>query len=261
MSGSLPIGASNVTVAPGGTSLTAYSPAISTGTTYFVTVTTPGGTSVYNDSGGVFTYSATTTESGDPGGFADHFGIEGTTAGGTGITITGTGFYNGSTPATVAFTPQGGGASQAATSVKVLSPTTITATAPSQTSAGNFFPDVTVTTQAGTSATGAGDVFNYIVQYPLVVTVSDAGKHCANGTAYWWHTDHNYPGGNFLSNSTPALDASCRRHWNRRNRSDGRERERDNRSYSGSTRSGRLLRHCDHDGRGKQLHQPDKQHS
>lgn len=201
VSGSLPIGASNVTVAPGGTSLTAYSPAISTGTTYFVTVTTPGGTSVYNDSGGVFTYSATTPNPVIPV-VSQITPAEGTTAGGTGITITGTGFYNGSTPATVAFTPQGGGASQAATSVKVLSPTTITATAPSQTSAGNF--DVTVTTQAGTSATGAGDVFNYIVQYPLVVTVSDAGNTAPTGP-HTGGTQITITGGNFLSNSTVAL--------------------------------------------------------
>ena len=102
--------------------MTAYSPAISTGTAYFVTVTTPWRTAF-------LPWCSPTPQrrrSGDPGGFADRSGPREHSQ-----------RYQASPlPGRVSITalrqppwptPQGGGASQAAT-MKVLSPTTITAT-------------------------------------------------------------------------------------------------------------------------------------
>ena len=84
----------------------------------------------------------------------------GPTAGGTFVTISGTGFTN---PATVTF----GGV--AATNVTVVLPTQITATAPAQ-SAGVV--DVQVTTAAGSSNVGvAGDRYTY-TDGPTVTSVS-----------------------------------------------------------------------------------------
>jgi hypothetical protein len=94
-------------------------------------------------------------------GSADRYGYEvvptvsavspssGATAGGTRITITGSGFHS---DATVSV----GGS--AATAVTVVSGTQITATTPAH-AAGTV--DVQVTTPGGTSATGAGDHFTY----------------------------------------------------------------------------------------------------
>jgi len=81
--------------------------------------------------------------------------VTGPTGGGTTITITGTGFVNG---ATVEFigTDLNTNVILGATSVAVLSPTTITATTPPMTTGIAYY--VTVTTPSGTSA--YGPVFN-----------------------------------------------------------------------------------------------------
>jgi YVTN family beta-propeller protein len=96
----------------------------------------------------------------------------GPTAGGTPVTITGANFTEVSA---VKF-----GASNA-TSFKVLSATSIEAVSP----AGAGTVDVTVTTTGGTSATGAGDHFTYVVA-PTVVTGAATSVHAAgavlNGT-------------------------------------------------------------------------------
>jgi len=80
-------------------------------------------------------------------------------AGGTNVTITGTGFVAGST--TVAF----GGT--AATNVQVLSPTSMTVDAPS----GTGTVHVKVTTPGGTSGTVAADKFTYMSQ-PKITKIS-----------------------------------------------------------------------------------------
>src|SRR5262249_18543636 len=123
-------------------SLTATAPAHAAGTVD-ITVTTPGGTSAIT-SADHFSYvaaavPAVTGISPNPG----------PTAGGTSVTVTGTGF-TGATA--VSF----GGV--AATSFTVNSATQITATAPPQWSG---TADVTVTTPAGTSAAVSGDRFTY----------------------------------------------------------------------------------------------------
>ncbi len=88
--------------------------------------------------------------------------VEGPVAGGTTVTITGTGFIAGST-VTFGDTP--------ATNVVVHSPTSITAVSP----LGAGTVNVTVTTAGGTSATNAGDQFTYIPKpIPTVGGVSPA---------------------------------------------------------------------------------------
>ena len=142
-----------------GTQITATAPA-GTGTAD-VTVTTPFGTS--------------------PAGSADSFSYQGTPvvtvlaptsgslAGGTTVTISGSGF-TGATA--VAF------GTTAATAFTVTSPTQITATAP----AGTGTADVTVTTPFGTSPVGAADHFTYVTP-PAVTGVAPSSGSAAGGTA------------------------------------------------------------------------------
>ena len=123
------------------TSITATSPA-GTGTVD-VTVTTPSGTSAANPPGDQFTYiAAPTVTAVSPN--------NGPTAGGTSVSITGTGF-TGATAVDFG--------ANAATGVVVNSATSITATSP----AGTGAVDVTVTAPGGTSAANPpGDQFTYV---------------------------------------------------------------------------------------------------
>ena len=98
----------------------------------------------------------------------------GPTAGGTTVTITGTGF-TGATAVDFGTTP--------ATSFTVVSGTSITATAPA--AAGVGTADVTVTTPAGTSGTSAADRYSYVysltgflapVDNPPVINMVEAGQ-------------------------------------------------------------------------------------
>ena len=125
-----------------GTQITAVSPAGSVGMVD-VTVTTPGGTSA-TSSADQFTYMPVPTVTGiSPS--------SGPTAGGTTVTITGTGFYG-------ATAVRFGGT--AATSFTVITGTQITAVSPIG-SVGMV--DVTVTTPGATSVTGSADQFTYIL--------------------------------------------------------------------------------------------------
>jgi hypothetical protein len=142
------IPATNVTVTGTGT-LTATSPAITTaGTAYYVAVTTPGGTSAHSPASnfGYGPVKPTVTSLSPNSGQVQH---------GTSVTITGSGFVNGTngTPPVVTFTPQGGGGSFTATAVSVVGSTTITAISPTTAPAGTYV--VTVTTTNGTSSSGA----------------------------------------------------------------------------------------------------------
>src|ERR1019366_6209773 len=92
-------------------------------------------------------------------------------AGGTSVTVTGSGFSGGTT---VKF------GSAAAVSFSVTSSTTLTAVSP----AGSSGPvDVTVTTPAGTSATSAADTFTYGAPSPTVSSVSPNTGPIAGGTS------------------------------------------------------------------------------
>ena len=118
-------------------------------------MTTPSGTSA-TGAGDRFTYaSAPTVTSISPG--------SGPTAGGTGVTITGTSFTG------VTAVKFGG---TAASSFTFNSGTSISATSP----AGTGTVDVTVTTPGGTSATSAADQFTYLAPgFILSVSVSGSG--------------------------------------------------------------------------------------
>ena len=94
----------------------------------------------------------------------------GTTAGGTPITITGTGFAAGAT-ATV------GGS--AATGVSVVSATQINATTPAHPAG---VADVIVTVSGQSSAANPGDEFTYVVPPPTVTAVNPSSGPTAGGT-------------------------------------------------------------------------------
>jgi YVTN family beta-propeller protein len=139
------------------TSITATTPA-GTGTAAIV-VTTPGASSAANP---LYTYVASpTVTSVSPS--------NGSTAGGTAVTITGTNF-TGATGVTV----QG----SAATNVVVVSATSITCTTPAGT-AGTA--SVVVTTPGGSNA--ANTRFTYIVSVPTVTSITPASGPAAGGTA------------------------------------------------------------------------------
>ena len=143
------------------TQITATSPAGSAGAVD-VTVTTPGGTSA-TAAADQFTYAALPTVTGiSP--------AAGPLAGETSVTITGTGF----TGATLVDF-----GTAAATNLKVVSATQITATSP----AGTGTVDVSVTTPGGTSTTGAADDQFTYTAVPAVTGVSPTAGPTTSGTA------------------------------------------------------------------------------
>ena len=151
--GAVKFGAANATYTiNSNTQITATSPANSAGT-YDVTVTTPGGTSA-TSAADQYTYiNAPTVTSVSP--------TSGPTAGGTTVTITGTGFAAANPTGAVKF-----GASNATYTIN--SNTQITATSPAN-AAGTY--DITVATPGGTSATSASDQFTYVA--PPIGTLAD----------------------------------------------------------------------------------------
>jgi len=150
-------GSADATVTSGTDSqITATSPA-GTGTVY-VTVTTPGGTSPAS-ADAQFSYLAVTEVAPDSG----------PAAGGTSVTITGSGFTSGTTA--VQF------GSDTAFAATVDSDSQITATSPG----GSGTVPVTVTTPSGTSAASPGAQFAY-VPAPAVTGVTPDSGLAAGGT-------------------------------------------------------------------------------
>jgi hypothetical protein len=142
-----------------GTTITADSPA-GTGTVD-VTVTTPDGTSATTP-GNRFTYiAAATTTAPTVTGVSPN---SGPTAGGTTVTISGSGF-TGATAVDFGTT--------AATEVVVVNSTTITAVSPP----GAGVANVTVITPVGASATTSADQFTYVAPSPTVVSLKRYGFH------------------------------------------------------------------------------------
>ena len=205
--------ASNVSVTSP-SSLTATSPAVTEGTTFFVTVTTPTGTSAY---GPVFTYSLTApTVSNINDGFGGTYAASGSTAGGNSVTVTGTGFYAG---ATVNFVEESGGTAMTptvsvpASYVSVNSSTSITAVSPGVTVGSTYF--VTVTTVGGTSAGGSAtsDVFAYSELIPTVSAVSpttgETGQQVTiTGTGFYLGATVYFGAGNSCGTSNPATSVT-----------------------------------------------------
>jgi hypothetical protein len=119
----------------------------------------------------------------------------GVAAGGTGVTITGTGFLT-----TVATTGVKFGGTNA-TTFTVNSDTQITATAPAG-SAGTV--DVTVTNTTGTSALSVNDIFTYTpLAAPTVTSVSPSSGVASGGTSV------TITGTNFTAGSTVNFGASA----------------------------------------------------
>lgn len=127
----------------------------------------------------VYTYGPPTVTSISP--------TSGPLAGGTAVTVTGTDFATG---ATVSF------GTAASPSVSVTSPTSLTAIAPAG-AAGTV--DVTVSTSAGVSATGAADRFTYTSGAPTVSSLSPTSGPAAGGTTV------TVTGTNFTTGATVTL--------------------------------------------------------
>ena len=182
-----------------GSSISAISPPVIEGSTYFVTVTTPTGTSAYTGSA-VLAYSAKAPVlSGmTPSG--------GATAGGTGVTITGSGFFAGATvqfkeetsacSGTLATSPA---ISLNATSVTVVSSTSLTAVAPGILTGTCYLVFVT-NPGAGTSALATAPEFTYKAFFPIVFAISPTSgpRNTTTMTIY---------GSNFLSGAQVNFDA------------------------------------------------------
>src|SRR5205807_2358742 len=159
-------GATNASFTVGSaTAISATAPAGTAGAVD-VTVATPAGTSATSGADR-FTYvppvAAPTVTGVSP--------ASGSTAGGTSVVITGTGFTGvsavkfGAAPA-AAFTPN--------------SATQITATAPA---GGAGTVDITVTAPGGTSATGAADAFTFVTPLPVVSGLSPTTGSTAGGAS------------------------------------------------------------------------------
>jgi hypothetical protein len=207
-SGGAPLGANVVlpgtgVTASSSTSITLTSPSVTVGTTYFVTVTTPAGTSAYGSN--VFTYlpvvpTATgmssaftyahwelagvvaTSSTPNAINYTNNPVADGSIAGGTPVTVTGTGFAAG---ATVNFVEESGGVASSplvslpGTSVTVTSNTSLTALSPAVTVGSTYY--ITVSTAACTSAPTSA-VFLYLQFPPTIVSVSTLAGSVAGGT-------------------------------------------------------------------------------
>ncbi len=189
--------ATNVSVVSS-TSITADPPAVVEGSTYFVTVTTPGGTNAYipyPSTSDVFTYVAVA-----PSNVSIASGGTGSISGATEVTIDGTGFVDGST---VNFVPENssvtGATTLPGTSVTVVSGNEMTAFSPVGAVEPNYY--VTVTTPTGTSATTSNAVFTYTPLTPVVGNLTYTEPSPSTG-GYFTIT-----GVGFLSDATVTLVA------------------------------------------------------
>ena len=181
--------------------LSVLAPTVTSGTHYFVTVTTPGGTSPYLSPAPQNTYldfqvtNVVPVVTGISGGDEVNGIPGGSITGGSTITVNGSGFFNASNfAAQVWFWPVGGGSRIQATDVSVASGTSLTANAPAVTSPNNYY--VQVDTLGGNS-TSQSAIFNYGVQVPIIIGLSPS-----TGTT---NTQVTLTGGNFLTGSTVAL--------------------------------------------------------
>ena len=218
-----PVAATIVAIQPAGcalpTCIQVTTPAVTSGTAYYVTVTTPGGTSqtAASDSNSfvpIFTYAPVApTVSGLVGTVA------GSITGNTTIVVQGTGFWNAPNnvfPAQVFLCPTGGAAPVSSAecpgglsgSVVGFTPpaagstlSTMTALTPSVSSAGTYYVQVEVynvySTQ--TNTTNPSNEFTYSVQAPLIVSITPLSG--VSGTAL------TISGANFLTGSTVGFCA------------------------------------------------------
>jgi hypothetical protein len=180
--------ATSVQVNPLGTQITATAPAVTTGPYFFVTVTTPGGTSAYQyaptQTYQVFTYTIAAPQ------IATIIG-SGSVTGGALVTITGSGFFNAANFATQVWFVQNGVQAAAGNVAVNATGTSLTATSPAVSSPGTW--NVQVQTIGGTSTQTAQFVMG--VQAPIITSVSPSIS-AANPAQLTIN------GANFLSGST-----------------------------------------------------------
>ena len=188
------------------------SPVVTSGTAYYVTVTTPGGTSQtttsdFNSYVPTFTYTpATPTVSAIVGTNA------GSITGGTAVLIQGTGFWSDSNspqfPTQVFFCPTAGGSCTPGSVLSVTSPATgssfetMTALAPAVSAAGTYYVQVESYNRYSTSQSV---IFTYNVQVPIVISIST--QPATNPTSGGAGTTLTITGANFLTGSTVGFCA------------------------------------------------------
>jgi IPT/TIG domain len=159
--------------------LYAVAPAVTAGTTYYVTVTTPSGTSPTCTATGstcyIFTYTPSTTPPVVLNISVSHVvPAKGSINGGDIVTINGSGFFAG---AQVSFVPVTTGTTVSASDVVITGGgDTITAETPSVVVGTNYF--IEVTTAGGTSKTvnSNADVYQYVVPSPVVSGIALTGN-------------------------------------------------------------------------------------
>jgi hypothetical protein len=175
-------------------------PAVTSGTDYFVTVTTPAGTSPYLAPAPQNAYldlqvtNVVPIVTGITG--PDETGTPpipgGSITGGSTVTISGSGFWSASNFATqVWFWPVGGGSRVQGTNVNVLSNGSLTAITPAVTAIGNYYAQVDT---LGGNSTSTSAIFNYGVQVPIIIGLSPSSAGAG--------TTLTINGYNFLSGST-----------------------------------------------------------
>jgi|GEM_PF-6529965 len=174
----------SVTVAAGGLTLTAVSPAQSAGVVD-ITVTTPGGTTAVSPAD-KFTYVAPVPV------VLSLAPASGPMAGGTTVTLSGLGF-TGATK--VLF------GAVAGTKLSVTNDTTLTVVSPASKTAGAV--DVTVTTAGGTSPVWTGDEFTYQTPAPMVTSIAPSSGPVGGGTMV------TITGSNFTSSASVAFGTSA----------------------------------------------------
>ena len=158
------------------TTLVATAPPITSGQTYFVTVTTPQGTSAVI-ANGIFTYAAVVPT------LSTISANSGSAGGGTSLTLTGAGFVLG---ASVGFIEESGGTATSplveffASNVTATSNTSITAVTPGVTVATTYF--VVVTAPGGTSTYPTTNIFTFSPLVPTVGTISPTFGPASGGT-------------------------------------------------------------------------------
>lgn len=157
----------NVNVNTSAQTITVGSPAITTGATYFVTVTTPGGSS--SADGPVFSYQGITPAI--TGVSANH-PCPCTSYGGTEVTIAGNGFYQG---ATVNFVQESGGTAVSPTMSLAASGVTVTTV--------NGTPVITAFTPFADTASGCGSG-SPDTTYFVIVTTSPVGGAGGGSSAF-----------------------------------------------------------------------------
>ena len=187
------------------TQLTVTTPAVTSGTDYFVTVSTPGGTSPYVNTVGntdlddlqYTTFQPTITGITGPNMTGNT--PQGSVGGGSTITLTGTGFFNATNFAAQVSFVSGSNAPVQATNVVVNSPTSLTATSPAVTSTGTFY--VVVSTIGG-SSTSTSFNFLYGAQVPLVINTSPTTGGPSSKPAV---SSVSITGSNFLGNGATSV--------------------------------------------------------